>query len=281
MLQEIRACFPPRRADSHKGTYGTVLAVCGSYGMAGAAALATEAALRCGAGLVRTALPKSIYPIVATRVPEAVYVPYDTADVSVAKQLLAHRADAMVIGCGLGVDVHTADLVAALTSEATCPIVLDADGINLAARHIVITEMKHASLIMTPHPMEMARLLHCSVDEVQRDRELTAKAAAQRFGATVVLKGHHTVIADPDGRVVINETGNAGMAVGGSGDVLAGMIASLAAQGLSPWDAARCGVYLHGLAGDRAAARLSQHAMLPTDMIGELSALFLQLEQQE
>lgn len=280
MLEEIRACFPPRKADSHKGTYGTVLSVCGSYGMAGAAMLVAEAALRCGAGLVRAALPSSVYPIVATRVPEAVFVPYDTAGVATAEALLTHRADAMVIGCGLGVSTQTAEMVAALTAEATCPVILDADGINLASRHIVITETQ-APLIVTPHPMEMARLLHCSVEDVQRDREQTAKAAAQQFHAVVVLKGHRTVVADPDGRVYINTTGNAGMAVGGSGDVLAGMIASLVAQGLSPWDAAKCGVYLHGLAGDRAAARLSQHAMLPTDMIGELGALFLQLEQQE
>lgn len=280
MLEEIRACFPPRKADSHKGTYGTVLSVCGSYGMAGAAMLVAEAALRCGAGLVRAALPSSVYPIVATRVPEAVFVPYDTAGVATAEALLTHRADAMVIGCGLGVSTQTAEMVAALTAEATCPVILDADGINLASRHIVITETQ-APLIVTPHPMEMARLLHCSVEDVQRDREQMAKAAAQQFHAVVVLKGHRTVVADPDGRVYINTTGNAGMAVGGSGDVLAGMIASLAAQGLSPWDAAKCGVYLHGLAGDRAAARLSQHAMLPTDMIGELGALFLQLEQQE
>ncbi len=281
MLQEIRRCFLPRLADSHKGTYGTVLSVCGSYGMAGAAMFAAEAALRCGAGLVRAAVPKSVYPIVAVRVPEAVYVPYDTAGVAVAAELMTHRADAMLIGCGLGSGVHTAEMIAALLNEAMCPVILDADGINLASRHIVIPETMHAPLILTPHPMEMARLLHCSVDDVQRDREGTAVKAAKRFGAVVVLKGHRTVIADPDGHVYVNTTGNAGMAVGGSGDVLAGMIASFAAQGMSPWDAAKCGVYLHGLAGDRAAARLSQHAMLPSDMLGELGALFLQLEQQE
>ena len=129
--------------------------------------------------------------------------------------------------------------------------------------------------------MEISRLLGCSVEQVQQDRRAAAHEATQRTGAVVVLKGHHTVITTPSGKEWVNPTGNPGMAVGGSGDVLAGMIASLAAQGLSPEDAARCGVYLHGAAGDRAAERLSQHAMLPSDIIDELSGLFLQLEQQE
>ena len=281
MLEEIRRCFLPREADSHKGSYGTVLSVCGSYGMAGAALLTATAALRCGAGLVRAALPNSIYPIVATRLPEAVYVPYETAGVAVAEKLQTQRTDAMVIGCGLGQSVQTAEMIAALLNEAHCPVILDADGINLAARHIVIPETKHVPLILTPHPMEMARLMGCSVEEVQRDRETVAQRAAVQWDAIVVLKGHRTVIAAPNGEVWINTTGNAGMAVGGSGDVLAGMIASFVAQGMTPWDAAKCGVYLHGMAGDRAAQKLSQHAMLPTDMIDELSALFLKLEQQE
>ncbi len=279
---EMRRYITPRAADSHKGTYGTVLSVCGSYGMAGAAALAATAALRSGCGLVVAALPKSIYPIVAVQLPEAVFAPYDTAG-SAAAMLLPRlkTADALLVGCGLGQSHDTADLLTALLTEADVPIILDADGINLVARHIVLTETIKAPLILTPHPMEMARLLGVTVGEVQADREVAAREAVRRTGAVVVLKGHRTVIATPSGDVFINETGNPGMAVGGSGDVLAGIIAGLAAQGLSPEAAARCGVYLHGAAGDRAAARLSQHAMLPSDILDELPGLFLKLEQQE
>lgn len=280
---EICRCFAPRAADSHKGTYGTVLSVCGSYGMAGAAALAAKAALRSGVGLVAAAVPESIYPIVAVQVPEAVFVPYAQGGAHAAKLLLPRleRADALLLGCGLGQTRDATELTEALLSGATCPIVLDADGINLLARHISIVETIQAPLILTPHPAELSRLLGCSMAQIQKDRIAAARQAVQRTGAVVVLKGHHTVIAAPSGELWVNPTGNPGMAVGGSGDVLAGMIAALVAQGLSPEDAARCGVYLHGAAGDRAAARLSQHAMLPSDMIDELGGLFLQLEQRE
>lgn len=281
--QDICRCFTPRAEDSHKGTYGTVLSVCGSYGMAGAAALAAKAALRSGVGLVVAALPESIYPIVSVQVPEAVFAPYAEGGAQAAEVLLPRleRADALLIGCGLGRTQDAAALWEALVGEASCPIVLDADGINLLARHISIVETIHAPLIITPHPTELSRLLGCSTADIQQDRLAAAREAVRRTGAVVVLKGHHTVIAAPSGEEWVNPTGNPGMAVGGSGDVLAGMVASLAAQGLSPEDAARCGVYLHGAAGDRAVARLSQHAMLPSDIIDELSGLFLQLEQQE
>ena len=283
MLQDIRAQFPPRAENSHKGTYGNALLVCGSYGMAGAAVLAAKAALRCGVGLATAAMPQSIYPIIAAAVPEAVCVPYTEGGAKAAVQLRGalSKATAVLVGCGLSQSREAAELTAAVLREATVPVVLDADGINAAAKHIDITEARRAPLVLTPHPLEMARLLHCSVEEVQRDRTATALEAARQFRAVAVLKGHGTVVASPDGEVAVNTTGNPGMAVGGSGDVLAGMIASLLAQGLSPFEAARCGVWLHGAAGDRAAARLSQHAMLPSDMVDELGALFLKLEQAE
>ena len=281
MTEEIRRCFPPRKADSHKGDYGTLLSVCGSYGMAGAALLAAEAALRCGTGLVIAAVPTSLYPAVATALREAVFAPYEEEQAAEALLPRLTTASALLVGCGLGKDTWAKKLLPMLLSAADCPIVLDADGINLAAQHIAITETVHAPLILTPHPKEMARLLGCSVEEVQRDREAAAREAVRRTGAVVVLKGHGTIVASPDGETWVNTTGNPGMAVGGSGDVLAGMIAAFAAQGMSPSDAAKCGVYLHGMAGDRAAARLSQHAMLPSDLIAELGGLFLKLEQSE
>lgn len=280
---ELRRCFPPRQTDSHKGTYGALLSVCGSYGMAGAAVLAAKAALRCGTGLVVAAVPESIYPITAVSLPEAVFAPYAKGGVKAAVVLLPRlrKATALLCGCGLGQGREAEELAEALLCEAPCPIVLDADGINAAARHIHILETVHAPLILTPHPLELARLLACTVADIQNNREQVAKQAAQRYGATVVLKGHRTVVASPTGEVWVNATGNPGMAVGGSGDVLAGMIAGLLAQGLPPWDAARAGVYLHGAAGDAAAARLSQHAMLPSDMLDELGGLFLKLERLE
>lgn len=279
--KHIKRCFPPRAADTHKGTYGTLLSVCGSYGMAGAAVLAARAAGRCGTGLVIAAVPESIYPIAAVQLPEVVFAPLKGENCpDNLKQLTTHlkTCSAMLIGCGLGNTGMTAQLVEALLDATKAPIVLDADGINAAARHIVILETAHPPLILTPHPKELARLLHCSVEQVQAQRQVAAQTAASRFNATVVLKGHHTVVAAPNGTVYINETGNPGMAVAGSGDVLAGMIAGLAAEGLSPWDAACCGVYLHGAAGDLAARRCSQHAMLPTDILDEIGTLFLQLE---
>ncbi len=283
MLEEIRCCFPPREADSHKGTYGTLLSVCGSYGMAGAALLAAKAALRCGTGLVVAALPDAVYPIIAAALPETVFAPYPEAGARAAVGLRQwlNKASALLVGCGLGTGSGEAELLSALLWEAVCPIVLDADGINLVARHIDIVETISAPLILTPHPRELSRLLGCTVEDIRRDRTAATIEAVRRTGAVVVLKGHRTVIAAPSGEVWVNPTGNPGMAVGGSGDVLAGMIGGFVAQGFAPLDAARCGVYLHGLAGDRAAARLSQHAMLPSDIIDELSGAFLELERTE
>ncbi|MCI8554252.1 MAG: NAD(P)H-hydrate dehydratase [Clostridiales bacterium] len=284
----VKECFSPRGRDSHKGTYGRLLLVCGSYGMAGAAMMATEAALRCGVGLAALALPRSLYPIAASRLCEPVFIPLpETAEGGIAlssRSILrqeAARSSALLAGCGLGGGEAAAGVIADLLAAAACPMVLDADGINAVAGHIDIgkTARFPSSLILTPHPGEMARLTGRTVEEIQRDRIGIAARFSASTGAIVVLKGHHTVIAAPGSPPLINRTGNPGMATGGSGDVLAGMIASFAAQGMEPLKAAMCGVYLHGMAGDRAAARLSQHALLPTDLIKELGGLFLNLEQ--
>ncbi len=285
-MDMVKACFSPRPLDSHKGTYGRLLALCGCAGMAGAAILAIRAAQRCGVGLAEAALPRSIYPIAAVQLPEAVFrlLP-ETADGKVAlsaRAILRERADAssaLLIGCGLGTGEEVRGVVADLLSSAGCPIILDADGINCVAGHIDIGKTRRAPLILTPHPGEMARLLGTTIDAVQGDRVETARRFAEAHDVIVVLKGNKTVIAAPGRSVMINMTGNPGMATAGSGDVLAGMIASFAAQGMEPYHAAMCGVYLHGLAGDRAAERLSQRGMLPSDMIKELCGLFSELEQ--
>ena len=274
----VRACLPKRSADSHKGSHGHVLALVGSYGMAGAAMLCTEAALRAGAGLVTAAVPESIYPMVTVAVPEAVCLPLSENAAAQATAALAGKS-AVVAGCGLGRSPEAEETLASVLAAATAPVVLDADGINWLAAHTDKRETVSAPLCLTPHPAEMARLMGLTAAEVQADRKAVAKACADRFRAVVVLKGHRTVVATPDDpMVLINPTGCAGMAVGGTGDVLAGLIAGLLAQGLSPADAAAVGVYLHGAAGEAAAARHSQRAMLARDLLAELGTQFLRYE---
>ena len=280
----LRSILRPRAAESNKGDYGRLLSVCGSEGMAGAAAMSALAALRCGAGIVEAALPRAIYPVVSLLAPEAVFTLLGLSgdgrltDAARAALLAAlSRADACLLGCGLGRGPAARELVPLVLREIRAPLVLDADGINLAAGNIDILKTARAPLILTPHPGEMARLLHSTVKEVQENREETARSFAREHGAVLVLKGAGTLVASPDGRLYRNRTGNPGMARGGSGDVLAGMIASFAAQGIEPFSAACGAVYLHGLAGDRCAARLSQSAMLPRDLIGALPELFLEL----
>ena len=274
--EDVQNVLTPRAAESHKGCYGRLLAVCGSYGMAGAAMLAGEAALRCGVGLLTISLPPSIYPIVAAALPEAVYIPWDDT-IGNRPQDALKKASAVLIGCGCGIS-QTTTHVAAILERANCPVVLDADGINCAALHIDIRATQKRPVIVTPHPAEMARLLGCTTEQVQADRVGAATAFCEKSGAITVLKGYHTLIAAPGERVHINPTGNPGMATGGSGDVLAGMIASLAAQGIPPLEAAKCGVFLHGAAGDAAAAKLSQRSMLPRDIIEQLPSLLARFD---
>ncbi|HIW74517.1 MAG TPA: NAD(P)H-hydrate dehydratase [Firmicutes bacterium] len=282
----VRPCFPPRKADANKGDCGRLLAFCGSTGMLGAAMMAAQAALRCGVGLLTAALPRSLYPIAAARLCEPVFClleETEDGDLALSNRALlreqAARADALLIGCGLGSRPGTEELVLDLLASSDRPTVLDADGINILARHIPIGKTGNAPWVLTPHPGEMARLTGLSIPEIQANRQEVARRFAREHGVTVVLKGRDTVVASPDETVLVNPTGNPGMATGGSGDVLAGIIASFLAQGMNARDAAMCGVFLHGAAGDRAAERLSQHAMLPTDLIGELGALFLNLEK--
>lgn len=280
----LRSILKPRAAESNKGDYGRLLCVCGSEGMAGAAAMSIGSALRCGAGLVEAALPQPIYPVVASRLAEPVFtllhpMPDGAASPEDGKVLLqaVKRASAVLIGCGLGKSAAARSEVEQVLREAEVPVVLDADGINLAAEHIDILRECGTPLILTPHPGEMARLLGTTPREVQARREETARRFAEEHHVILVLKGAGTLVAAPDGRLYRNTTGNPGMAKGGSGDVLAGMIASFAAQGIEPWRAAVGAVYLHGLAGDRCAAEYSQTAMLPTDLIGMLPELFREL----
>ena len=282
--KDVRKVFPARPAVSNKGDFGKVLCVCGSLSFAGAAVLSASGALRSGAGLVYAAFPQSAYPAIGAKLTEAVLLPMpaDTegrfAASAIAPVLQAMRGkQAIVLGCGLGQSAGTRELVETVLQNAECPVVLDADGINLIAQNIDILRAAKAPLVLTPHPGEMARLLRCSVDEVQRDRVGTASAFAKAHGVTLVLKGANTVAASPEGGAVyLNTTGNAGMAKGGSGDFLAGLLGGFLAQGVR--FAAETAVYIHGLCGDRAAKKLSGRGMLPTDCIAELAHVLAEFE---
>lgn len=280
-LFEIDSDFPAQllpRADvqSNKGDLGKLLLICGSYGMAGACIMAAKAALRCGVGLLKIAADKQIYPILAQSVPEAVFIVLDWENkrMESEEKLCAamETSSACVVGCGLG---ELSEIVCPIVfSRCTIPLVADADALNFLARHPGVQEETEAPLIITPHPGEMARLCGDSIPEIQADRLGAAREKARETGAVVALKGAATVVASPDGRCAVNPTGNAGMAKGGSGDVLAGMIGSLAAQGLPLFESTAAGVYLHGLAGDICEKKFGERAMLPTDIPEVLPEVF-------
>ena len=283
------AAFPPKRErDSHKGNFGTVLVIAGSSSMRGAAAFASLGALRSGAGLVRLASVEKCIDSAAVLVPEATFIEMDYDDYGhmlfdpnrEAVLEAMKKAKAVVIGCGMGVTQDTIELTKFVTENATCPVIIDADGINCIASDIDILLKKKTEVIITPHPGEMARLLNCDTAMISDNRIVVAEKYAEKYGITVVLKGAGTIISD--GRATaVNHTGNAGMSVGGSGDVLAGMIGSIIAQGVGVFDGACAGVYMHGLAGDIAAEKLGMEAMLPRDIIDNLSDSFSALKEKK
>lgn len=270
-----------RPDDANKGTLGSLLCICGCYGMAGAAIMAGKAALRCGLGLLKTALPKSIYPIAAGAIFESVFFPLDeTPDGKISKSNIdfllceAEKSSAVLIGCGLSVCDDTEKLVYSFIENCTKPLVLDADALNCVAKNTDILKKAKAPIIITPHPGEMARLVKSTPKAVNENRAEIAADFAKEYSVVTVLKGSGTIISAPDGKILINRTGNSGMATGGSGDVLAGMTGSLLAQGAKPFDAASAAVYLHGLSGDLAAEKLGRISMLPTDLIDEIPQAF-------
>lgn len=254
-----------REREIHKGNCGRVLIIAGSKGMTGAAVLSARAALRAGAGLVRVSVPEELFPIVQVGVPEATCVSRD-----LPKEFLAEH-QAIVIGPGLGEMVEHVELIQKVLSDYAGPVVLDADGLNLLAVHpkVLLNADKRSDqprLILTPHPGEAARLLSCRTADINGDREAAARTLAFQYGAVTVLKGAGSLVAMPSGTAYINKNGNPGMATGGSGDVLSGVIGALAGQGLPAWAAACCGVYLHGLAGDLAAKALGEYGLIASDL---------------
>ena len=282
--KEVRAVFPNRPAVSNKGTFGKVLCIVGSRRYAGAAVLASRGALRSGAGLVYTAFPDAAYAAVAPNLIESPLLPMPSDSegrfaLSAVPQLIEamQGMQAIVLGCGLGQSAGMAELVQTVLEHAECPVILDADGLNAVSGNIDILRKATCKRILTPHPGEMQRLTGKSIEEIQSDRMGTAKAFAAEYGVTLVLKGANTVVANgKSGAVFLNTTGNSGLAKGGSGDLLAGMIGGFAAQGVH--FPAETAVYLHGQCGDVAADRLSARGMLPTDAAEMLPHVLLRLE---
>ena len=271
---DVLSMLPDRDPEGHKGSFGKLLLLCGSRGYTGAAYLAAMGALRCGAGLVFLGVPESIYQIEAIKLAEPVVFPLpdDSGTYSVeAAKAVSERlktVDAVLIGCGMGRSDGARAMLEKVLKEAACPVIVDADGINLLRENMDLLRGRVHPTILTPHDGEFRRIW----GQPEDDRMMSAAALAQDTGTVVLLKGHRTCITDGT-HFYRNTTGNPGMAVGGSGDVLAGMIVGLLGQGIRPLEAAACGAWLHGAAGDICANEMGQYAMLPTDMLEALPRL--------
>jgi NAD(P)H-hydrate epimerase len=286
--EQVHEWLPPRPPDAHKGRFGHVLVVGGSVGLAGAPMMAAEAALRVGAGLCSVAVPQSIYAAAAGTLREAMVHPLPhlpegclSAQSIDAMEPLLERASVLAIGPGWSTLPPAREALRKLLSIVQVPCVIDADALNCLALEPDLLPAEHPPLVLTPHPGEMARLMHTDTATVQANRLESALQASRRFGAVVALKGARTVVATPEGRIWVNPTGNAGMATGGSGDVLTGVIAGLLAQGLDAEHSAASGVYLHGLAGDLAAQEVGMAGMIAGDIIRCLPRALESSSQEE
>ena len=272
--QQVLDILPDRRADAHKGDFGKILLLCGSRGYTGAAALAAMGALRSGAGLVYLGVPESIYAIEATKLNEAIVFSLPDADGMLSVDALPKilellpNMDAVLFGPGWGKSEGNFLIAKKILESYEKPVVADADGINILAKHMDIVRERKAPIILTPHPGEFSRM----GGNLEAQRQAAAEAFAREYGCILLLKGRGTVITDGF-CTYLNPTGNPGMAVGGSGDVLSGIIVSLIGQGIDPLTAAACGAWLHGGAGDICAEEIGQYGMLPTDMVKVLPRL--------
>ena len=277
--------FQPRQAASNKGNYGRVLIVAGSRGMTGAACLAAMSAARAGAGLVTLAVPSGVQKLVASKLTEIMTValpesPEQTIGSEALDEIAALMQSFDVIAIGPGITTHpeTVSFVKRILPVLKIPCVLDADGLNCLAGYTEVFKLTSAPLVLTPHPGEMGRLTDKTTAQIQQQRLETTEKAAREWGAVLLLKGASTIVASPDSRVYINTTGNPGMATGGAGDVLTGIIAGLIAQGLNPFDAAGAGAYLHGLAGDLAVRQKGCRGLVAGDILDFLPDAILETE---
>lgn len=275
--ETLSGWIAPRPASMHKGRAGHVCVLSGSPGKTGAAALICLGAGRAGAGLVTLFVPESLNPILEVKLTEAMTLPIPetpgrSPSLSALPQILdfLQGKEALAMGPGISTGAETVSLVKELVSQVRCPMVLDADAITAVSDEPAVLRKASAPLVLTPHPGEMARLCRCSVAEVEENRLDAAARFSREHGAVLVLKGHRTVIAAPDGNLAVNPTGNPAMASGGMGDTLTGVIAGFLAQGLEPFRAACLGAYVHGAAADRAIAGVSSRGLLATDVLDEI-----------
>ena len=276
MLEEddVRPLLLPRSSFAHKGTMGNALLIAGSYGMAGAAVLAAETCLRAGAGKITAHTPRKNVAIIQTAVPEAV-LQIDREETIFSEAVDTEDFQAVGIGPGLGTCEQTAIAVIAQLRRTQCPVVCDADAINILANHRAWIQQLPKDIIITPHPKEFDRLEGHSADSFERLSK--ARDLSQRLHCYIILKGHHTALCCPDGHIVFNSTGNAGMATAGSGDVLTGLLTGLLARGYSHREACIVGMYLHGLAGDIAASEVGEESLIARDIVRCLPKAFLRL----
>lgn len=281
---QVKSFFKARAKNSNKGDFGHQLNICGSYLMPGAAVICAKSALKTGVGLLKCAFPKSVYPVMTSHLTQPVFKPLcenesKTISIGAVNDICDELrwADSVVAGCGLGNNDDIQVVIGQIIKTCEVPVVLDADGINAVCPFIDIIKDRKAPLVITPHPGEMARLINENTVYVQQNRVDTAKAFAKENDAVVVLKGANTVVTDGS-EVFINTSGNAGMAMGGTGDMLSGMIGSFIAQGIEPFDAAKAAVYIHGYCGDITARELSERGMTVEDMISLLGAIMSEFE---
>lgn len=287
-IEEVVGRFPKRPADSHKGDYGHVLVVAGSSGYTGAAYFSAQAAALSGSGLVTLAVGKSIYPVLAVKLSEVMVRPViETKDASPSLMAekdiaaLAERCDCLALGPGISRNKETQSLARNLVAKVGRQIVLDADGIRAFDGNAEAFKRAKMPVILTPHPGEFGALIGEDAARVQDDRKELALAFANQYNTILVLKGHETIVAHPDGRFYINRTGNPGMASGGVGDILTGVIAGFSGQGVAPFDAAVLGVYFHGLAGDLAAKESGLLSLLASDILRKLPEALMTLGNEQ
>lgn len=276
-MQHFSDLIPKRKANSHKGDYGHILILAGSAGLTGAAYLCSEAALLCGSGLVTLGIPKSLNIVMEMKLTEVMTKPLaETKQLSLSLKSyreiikLIKKIDALAIGPGLSTNAQTQKLVIKLIASINKPFVLDADGINAVAKNLAILNKVNSELVITPHPGEMSRLTGLKIEEIQNNRKKIAQDFAAKHRLTLVLKGDKTIVANSKKEIYINNTGNPGMASGGCGDVLTGMIAAFLGQKIEPFIASKLAVYLHGFTGDLAAEEKSEISLRATDILDKL-----------
>ena len=278
MLDDARTLLPSRRPSAHKGDFGHLLMLAGSEGFTGAAVLSSEAAMRSGVGLVTLGVPRAVWPIVASQCREVMPKPFDDWSAAALAPWL-EKCDAVAVGPGLGQSQATDELVSWLLANCAKPMVMDADALNVLARDPARLRSARGPVVITPHPGEMSRLAGKSIEDIQGDRWTSATRFAADSRAVVVLKGARTVVANSAAAISINSTGNPGMASGGVGDVLTGVMGALLAQNFPAFDAARLSVWLHGFAGDIATQEIGEEALVASDVISHLGAAFRRLRQ--